>query len=199
MYRDVKLSDLICLPVVETYWSHGGGNFDYTVPRSEADDFLIFECEHGRWIIVTAYASSHGEWDRDFDRMAVKLPPDHHKCNHTLSNVLITVNDNVNIRWEKLTFLTNGIPVCIPPEEALTKKTNLVRLSLAGSKDKWRVVLNLALVKELRDYVKVEFGSYRQIEKWIYVPVNKLFMLALQNSNVVGKDVALNILQEKEV
>jgi len=86
MAREVlvlKPEEFASLPIVKASWSHDYKDYDiWLSARSRNDDGLlwVFECPHGRWLLVGAPATVHGPSKKKWNQGVIKLPPEHHDC-----------------------------------------------------------------------------------------------------------------------
>jgi hypothetical protein len=86
MARDVlalKPEEFATLPVVKAYWGCDCRDYDiWLSARNRNSDGLlwIFECPHGRWLLIGAPATVHGPWKKKWNQGVIKLPPEHKEC-----------------------------------------------------------------------------------------------------------------------
>ena len=77
------------LPKVRASWSHDKSKQDYDLWLTAKDRLAygllwVFECQHGRWLLIGAPATVHGEWKKIWRQGVLKLPSDHKECNYKL-------------------------------------------------------------------------------------------------------------------
>ena len=78
------------LPKVRAYWSHSQKDYDIWLTaklRLTYGLMWIFECQHGRWLLIGAPATVHGEWKKIWRQGVLKLPPEHKNCKYKLHPV----------------------------------------------------------------------------------------------------------------
>jgi hypothetical protein len=84
---DLKPEELASLPTVKAYWSHGYRDYDIWLSareRSRKGLLWIFECQHGRWLLVGVPATVHGSDKKKWHQGVLKLPPQHKECQYML-------------------------------------------------------------------------------------------------------------------
>jgi len=75
------------LPKVRASWSHDQQDYDIWLSASLRLAYgllWVFECQHGRWLLIGAPATVHGEWKKIWRQGVLKLPPQHKECNYRL-------------------------------------------------------------------------------------------------------------------
>jgi len=82
----LKPEEFASLPIVKASWSHDYKDYDiWLSARSRNNGLLwIFECSHGRWLLIGAPATVHGASKKKWNQGVIKLPPEHHGCPFTL-------------------------------------------------------------------------------------------------------------------
>jgi len=85
--------EIDALPKVKATWSHSYKDYDIWLTARERLTYgllWVFECSHGRWLLIGAPATVHGEWKKIWRQGVLKLPPDHKNCKYTLRPVVFT-------------------------------------------------------------------------------------------------------------
>ena len=96
MYYDDEIlysEEIDALPKVKATWSHSYKDYDIWLTARERLTYgllWVFECSHGRWLLIGAPATVHGEWKKIWRQGVLKLPPDHKNCKYTLRPVVFT-------------------------------------------------------------------------------------------------------------
>ena len=89
---EIEYSEEIdALPKVRAVWSHNKSDYDIWLTARERLTYgllWVFECSHGRWLLIGAPATVHGEWKKIWRQGVLKLPPDHKNCEYKLYPVI---------------------------------------------------------------------------------------------------------------
>jgi hypothetical protein len=77
------------LPKVRASWSHDRDKQDYDLWLTARERLTygllwVFECQHGRWLLIGAPATVHGSWKKIWRQGVLKLPEEHKECNYKL-------------------------------------------------------------------------------------------------------------------
>jgi len=75
------------LPKVRAYWSHSYRDYDLWLTARERLTYgllWIFECPHGRWLLIGAPATVHGKHKKIWRQGVLKLPEQHRNCEYKL-------------------------------------------------------------------------------------------------------------------
>jgi hypothetical protein len=81
------------LPKVRAVWNHDKCDYDIWLSaklRLTYGLLWLFECPHGRWLLIGAPATIHGEWKKIWRQGVLKLPPDHKQCNYKLYPIVFS-------------------------------------------------------------------------------------------------------------
>ena len=79
--------EIEALPKVKATWSHSYKDYDIwlTAKQRLTHGLLwVFECPHGRWLLIGAPATVHGEWKKIWRQGVLKLPEQHKNCEYKL-------------------------------------------------------------------------------------------------------------------
>ena len=83
--------EIEALPKVRALWSHGYRDYDIWLTARERLTYgllWVFECPHGRWLLIGAPATVHGEWKKIWRQGVLKLPDHHKNCEYKLYPVI---------------------------------------------------------------------------------------------------------------
>jgi len=116
MVREVlalKPEEFASLPVVKASWSHDYGDYDvFLNARSRNMNGLlwVFECPHGRWLLIGAPATVHGPSKKKWNQGVIKLPPKHKECSFKLytQREWCIVDDDPLRHFSS----TSSVPIC---------------------------------------------------------------------------------------
>ena len=81
------------LPKIRASWSHDKSDYDIWLTAKQRLSYgllWLFECPHGRWLLVGAPATVHGPWKKIWRQGVLKLPPDHKNCKYTIRPIVFS-------------------------------------------------------------------------------------------------------------
>jgi hypothetical protein len=84
---ELKPEELASLPTIKAYWSHSHQDYDIWLSageRAQKGLLWIFECQHGRWLLVGVPATVHGPDKKKWHQGVLKLPSQHKECQYRL-------------------------------------------------------------------------------------------------------------------
>jgi hypothetical protein len=89
---ELTLEEIDALPKIRASWDHDDTKKDYdiwlTAKQRLAYGLLwLFECPHGRWLLIGAPATVHEPWKKKWHQGVIKLPADHKNCKYKLYSV----------------------------------------------------------------------------------------------------------------
>jgi hypothetical protein len=87
--------EVLSLPTVRASWSHDESKRDYDIwlsarLRLTYGLLWLFECPHGKWLLIGAPATVHGEWKKIWRQGVLKLPEQHKQCNYKLYPIVFS-------------------------------------------------------------------------------------------------------------
>jgi hypothetical protein len=78
----IGIEEFARLPVIKATWSPNYQDYDIWLSARERGTLLwIFECQHGRILLVGSKATVHPWWKRNWRQGVIKLPKEHKDCN----------------------------------------------------------------------------------------------------------------------
>jgi len=113
----LKPEKFAALPVLQTHWVPPKSMFE--VGRAQCDVWLsarererkglvwIYECPHGRWLLIGARATVHGPWKARWNQGCIQFPSEHRHCPHkiyTQGQWQLSVKDH-------LSYFTPSVPI----------------------------------------------------------------------------------------
>jgi hypothetical protein len=88
MCEEIEYSEEIeSLPKIRAYWDHDKQDYDIWLTAKQKLTYgllWVFECPHGRWLLIGAHSTVHGEWKKIWRQGVLKLPPEHKNCKYKL-------------------------------------------------------------------------------------------------------------------